>query len=393
MSLVGVLGGSIRADVDALGNVAPHHTTWHLDWWIGADDRWRMPARETAVRQVQVDDVPVVQTAMRVPGGDAIERVYGVGIGGRDVIVLEIENASPAPFVAALVVRGAQSVAVEDAGVVVDRGTALVAPRAPSRWAVARGGTTEVEVCSGAARSGPFPATQDRAGRIEAALLHPVPHRTTLRVGLTGPPMRGALPIAPDDLRRAPAAAAAARGWKAQLDRGLRVVLPDERLSAAVRAARGQALLATTRPTADDAMALEDWGFDAEAAEAWDVLSGRERKRAARRPTQPSTWTEVRDARSGSALLVALRGLLAHEHDDDVTLLAELPAEWRGQPVEVHDAPTRRGPLSYAVRWHGARPALLWDAPPGVTLRAPGLDPGWSTSEPAGEALLAGMAA
>jgi hypothetical protein len=35
----------------------------------------------------------------------------------------------------------------------------------------------------------------------------------------------------------------------------------------------------------------------------------------------------------------------------------------------------------------------LWDAPPGVTLRAPGLDPGWSTSEPAGEALLAGMAA
>jgi hypothetical protein len=55
----------------------------------------------------------------------------------------------------------------------------------------------------------------------------------------------------------------------------------------------------------------------------------------------------------------------------------------------VHDAPTRRGPVSYAVRWHGTRPALLWDAPDGVELRAPGLDPSWSSSVPRGEALLA----
>jgi hypothetical protein len=41
------------------------------------------------------------------------------------------------------------------------------------------------------------------------------------------------------------------------------------------------------------------------------------------------------------------------------------------------------------VRWHGARPALLWDAPVGVELRTPVLDPSWSTREPAGETLLA----
>lgn len=83
-----------------------------------------------------------------------------------------------------------------------------------------------------------------------------------------------------------------------------------------------------------------------------------------------------------------------------ITLFAGFPAAWRGQPVEVHDAPTRFGLLSCAVRWHGERPALLWDlhpwpdAGPGpaVTLAAPSLDPGWSAVEPQGEALLAAPA-
>ena len=79
-----------------------------------------------------------------------------------------------------------------------------------------------------------------------------------------------------------------------------------------------------------------------------------------------------------------------HERDDGVvTICAELPDAWRGRELDVHDAPTRRGSVSYAVRWHGRRPALLWDVPAGVELRAPGLDPEWSTTEARGEALLA----
>ena len=84
-----------------------------------------------------------------------------------------------------------------------------------------------------------------------------------------------------------------------------------------------------------------------------------------------------------------MRSLLAHEADDGtITLLGELPPHWRGQNLAVHGVPTRHGLLSYAVRWHGARPALLWDAPPGVRLRAPGLDSTWGTGEPRGDALL-----
>jgi hypothetical protein len=45
--------------------------------------------------------------------------------------------------------------------------------------------------------------------------------------------------------------------------------------------------------------------------------------------------------------------------------------------------------LAFAVRWHGARPALLWDAPAGLELSAPALDPAWSSAEAAGETLLA----
>ena len=53
----------------------------------------------------------------------------------------------------------------------------------------------------------------------------------------------------------------------------------------------------------------------------------------------------------------------------------------------------RHGRLSFAVRWHGERPALLWDleshrSDPAVRLTAPALDPDWSSAEPRGEALL-----
>jgi hypothetical protein len=47
------------------------------------------------------------------------------------------------------------------------------------------------------------------------------------------------------------------------------------------------------------------------------------------------------------------------------------------------------------VRWHGDRPALLWDlerraaAPTApVRITAPGLDPAWSTTDAKGETLL-----
>ena len=48
---IGVLGGNRDATVDRRGMVSPRATTWELDWWIGADDRWHVPRREAAVQE------------------------------------------------------------------------------------------------------------------------------------------------------------------------------------------------------------------------------------------------------------------------------------------------------------------------------------------------------
>jgi len=98
----------------------------------------------------------------------------------------------------------------------------------------------------------------------------------------------------------------------------------------------------------------------------------------------------VRDRAAGdpASLLIAARAAVMRESRNVVELFPSLPDEWRGAALDVRDAPTREGPVSCAVRWHGERPALLWDAPAGVTVRAPGLDPSWSTDQRTGETLL-----
>lgn len=105
---------------------------------------------------------------------------------------------------------------------------------------------------------------------------------------------------------------------------------------------------------------------------------------------------------AAAAFLTFVRDLLVREVGSpsdarraELALASLWPDEWLGRGVEVHDAPTWWGHVSYAVRWHGARPALLWelaphdDLPGPVRLTAPGLDPSWSTTEARGETLLA----
>jgi hypothetical protein len=74
-------------------------------------------------------------------------------------------------------------------------------------------------------------------------------------------------------------------------------------------------------------------------------------------------------------------------------VLPEGLGPWSGQPIELHGAPTAFGTFSFAVRWHGPRPALLWELAPhpgtaGTVITAPGLDPTWSSPEHKGEQLL-----
>jgi hypothetical protein len=385
MISVGTVGGSAPAQVDPYGTVAPAGAGWTLEWWIGADDRWRLPANEVAVRQHRLGDAPVVETAMRVPSGDAVQRVYGSGGDGAP-IVIEVENASPAPFVVAFVVRGANHVAVAGASAQVDRLFLLTTPRAPSRWAKSVGAPVQIPVTTGHAETGAFPGARDRGARLEVALLHPVAHRTTLRAVLTfGKPAPAV------DPHTVPDADDVARGWSRLLDRAMRVELPSGPLEARVRAARAEVLLAgqARSPGASVFAALEDWGFDAETVPVWRRLSARERQ-AVRTRAAPGTWADAETVADDAEFLVATRRLLVDDGPKrPIDLLAVWPEAWRGEPIAVHDAPITGGLVSYAVRWHGPRAALLWQTTaPEVSLRAPGLDPDWSTTDARGETLL-----
>ncbi len=99
--------------------------------------------------------------------------------------------------------------------------------------------------------------------------------------------------------------------------------------------------------------------------------------------------------------LVGFRRLLVTERwaDDrvpEIDLFRQWPSAWRGGAAELHALPTVFGQVSIAVRWHGYRPAVLWDINPRdriqgpVRLRCSSLDPDWSSTDPSGEALLAG---
>jgi hypothetical protein len=138
--------------------------------------------------------------------------------------------------------------------------------------------------------------------------------------------------------------------------------------------------------------------------EAGDQRAWRRLRRMLDSATSTFTWPEAIHPRLGggsggeghhggavAAFLSFVRHALVREAaDGSLALVTMFPPEWAGQPLEVRDAPTQRGRISYALRWHGDRPALLWQCErDGVLLSVPGLDRSFSTTEQSGEALLA----
>jgi hypothetical protein len=106
------------------------------------------------------------------------------------------------------------------------------------------------------------------------------------------------------------------------------------------------------------------------------------------------------DPKATAAFLLAVRELLLSEQGprfeppDTLAILPVVDPAWLGQEVELHDASTGAGRFGFGVRWHGERPALLWELVPDrpewpVRIVAPSLDPAWSSPDPVGEALLA----
>jgi hypothetical protein len=377
MQTIGILGEPTRARIGEDGTV--HQAPISLHWWVGADDGWHDPSTDPTARFRRPGVAPSYELSVRVPSGDFVQRVYAVtSPAGAGAVAVDFENASRAPCSVA-VFAGFTSgrVTLDGAVLALDGAPVVTFARRPLMWAGGHRQDAHERVRTGGAGSGDPPAFE---APVEIALLAPVPHTTMLRTALANETI---------DVAALPDPAAVERGWRHQLDRGLRVEVPEE-LQHQVDTRRADLLLAP--PSASVVAALEDWGFDAEAADAWAHLGFRARRAARRRRDVRGPWHDVPQPGASAdpaILLLAVRQLLVREHKDRIDLLPGFRPEWLGQPIGVHDLPLRAGTLSFAIRWHGARPALLWDAPAGVTLRTPALDPAWQGSGGTGEALLA----
>ncbi len=382
MNTIGVLGGRWRATVSEAGTIEPWGSgdETSLEWFIAADDRWHVPSQEAAVRQRRLDGAPVFETRLRVPSGDAVHRVWCVADGG-GFTVIEVENESTLPFAVAfsrsdvLSVRPATDVPIE--GITLPPGS----------------------------------------------VVFPVGHQSTIRIALAHTPGSSRLP---DVLA---SAAQVARGWAGIFDRAGRIEIPEDAVLADIARLRGElALNGPVDPGEDPVAFLLDVGqlvrlgeradpwvpdvADAIAAvarrgQAWDVaaaldaaatlLAAADETRAVRDVARmrssaaavlpASAPTALGDARTLAWYEQRLaRATGAGETD---LMSGGIPAAWLGANFEAHGLPV--GPsstVSFAVRWHGERPAILWEvegAP--VRLSAAAIAPDWSSTEPRGEAL------
>lgn len=380
MITTGATGQTWRASVTPWGAVEPWDAGATLDWYVAADDRWHVPAEEPSVRQVRLDGTPVVETRVRVPQGDAVHRVWSVADAG-GLTIIEVTNESTLPI----------AVAFSHRNVLTERPIPSVPPAGLDTRGVS------------------LP---------EGAFVLPIGHAASVRVALPHRPHSvrpGALPAG------LPAYAQVVRGWLTLAERASRLVLPEAWVAHAadITSVRCELALGTAIPDVGDdpaglALAVGElvrmgerpdswlpelveavsalgprpgWDADAGLAAAGRVLAAAGERRAAgdldrivagrgARAPRPSVapdgvrrvaWVEEAVARGGA-------------------LLPEgWPPGWLGQAWEAYGVPTvGSSTVSLGVRWHGERPAVLWEQTGDpVELHAFG----WSSRQPKGDAL------
>lgn len=380
--LVGVRGAAWRATVDATGTVHPHDGSPPLAWHVAGDDRWYSPASEPTTRQKWYGGYPVAETRMRVGGGDVVQRTYCVAdLGG--ITVVEFENESNLPVAVALT-----------------RGDLL----------------TSREITDNPPKGIELPA---------GSIALPLGHKSTMRVGLGHvAPTRGRLP---DDVA---GHQAVVRGWETACDAASRLVLPEHHVVAGIARHRSDILLGSwTDDDAIDAVRMGETGRDSIV----DVVETAQRRLKSERRSRTLAWdtphllasaaracvllgddTAAGDIAgawlrladrpvaelptempSGSAAVAWAESILAKGSPSGG--MCELfprgiPREWWGAVVEAHGlVGDAHRSVSFAVRWHGARPALLWEVSggPGLVLSGGAADDTWHTTDASGEALLA----
>ncbi len=409
--VLGIRAGGWNAIVNERGSVRLNDGSQVLDWHIAADDRWHDPSTEPSVRQTRRAGVPVVETRLRIPGGDAIQRVYAVADAG-GLVVIEITNESTLPIAVAFTRPD------------------LISSRTPSPR-----GAQGIELPTG-------------------SVVFPIAHGSTLRVALRAPNND----VANVDVERLPSFEQLQKGWLKSVEQAGYVIVPEGAVAPLVARLRSDALILSGHE-------IEDWATGAGGDCANDpvayILTLQELLRMGEKLTGDSAQIRVdhaarlaqcvetllKDHKKSSilpwdverALFAAqfvfsrmgenraaddvsaaqlrmssaaeppnimpadIRAIawveekmVAVQRDGSVQVFGRgIPRLWLGANLECHRVAA--GPLhtvSFGIRWHGEKPALLWEVsgPAGVKLDAGICDTTWSTVESTGETLLLGFA-
>ena len=407
---IGILGQSWRATVTPAGDIYPWDDVEAVKWYVAADDRWHTPANEVAVRQRSVDGAPVLETRVRIPGGDVIQRVWvATGRLGSSALMMEFENDSPMAI-----------------AIAIDRQDLLV--------------SRPVAVRSSA---GEWPAPGLEIPREPTVI--PVGHRTMVRAALVISGPTNALNVSGLNIADFADWSAVARGWVSLSERASRLSIADLRDSQRV----DELIVVERTEIALNPVSFSD---DAEVAVRW-LLEARELKRM---DLQDPDLVELSGAveaisravkRGRIAQANAIQGLKAaayllgadqeralidlrkvvakivgskknslmsmlhaSSHGSDLNLLVgEIESEFAvmsddgvitflpdgikperlGVQFEVHGiAVGVNHQVSFAVRWHGPNAAVIWEVvgSDDVELRS-GVDASWTSTNASGEAL------
>lgn len=392
--LIGIRGGTFTASVSPWGDITPHDGTDVLAWHVADEDRWHSPQKEASVRQVRIDGVPVVETRLRIRGGDAVQRVYAVASHG-GIVVVEIENDSPSPIAVAFTRND------------------IITSRVPTQQPI-----MGIEL----------PAS---------SIVLPIGHRSSVRVALASGDASSI------QLNALPSADQLVSGWMQSLESASRVQATDgplHDLSLALVDARCALLLGEVCDPLEDALGTVLDGIElvrlGDTAELWldelvplaeeclqnhaqhdlselaqmvagvQLLLHRCKEERAVRDVAAS-WQRIAESRDGgSSPKDAFRSIeMSHGRrvaaveqqlctvdgrGETILLPHGIPALWRGFNWESFGFMAGGGVSgSFALRWHGENVAALWEFTGGVPVIArSGVDATWSTSKTSsGEAL------
>ena len=408
--VLGIRSGGWNAIVNERGSIRLNDGSPVLDWHIAADDRWHDPSTEPSVRQTRRAGVPVVETRLRIPGGDAIQRVYAVADAG-GLVVIEITNESTLPIAVAFTRPD------------------VISSRTPSPR-----GAQGIELPTG-------------------SVVFPVAHGSTLRVALRAPDNV----VENVDVERLPSFEQLQKGWLKAVEQAGYVIVPEGAVAPLVARLRSDALILSGHEIeywaigaggdcANDPVVyiltlqellrmgeklnsvsahirvdhaarlaqcvetlLKDnkkapilpWDVEralfaaqfvfarmGESRAADDVAAAQLRLSSAAEPPNVMP-TDIR------AIAWVEEKMVAVQRDGAVQIFGRgIPRLWLGANLECHRVSA--GPMhtvSFGIRWHGEKPALLWEVagPAGIKLTAGKCDPTWTSVEATGETLLLGF--